>query len=92
MILKEGANYGWPFCYYDGTQKKMVLAVSVSKPFSLFWKHVFSEALIWQQGCPTFSRLVDRLEGARHPVLGRQYVDDVQTRQAPYRYLGLDIR
>jgi mono/diheme cytochrome c family protein len=26
VILKEGANYGWPYCYYDGTQKKLVLA------------------------------------------------------------------
>jgi glucose/arabinose dehydrogenase/cytochrome c5 len=26
MILKEGANYGWPTCYYDGTQKRLVLA------------------------------------------------------------------
>ena len=67
MILKEGANYGWPFCYYDGTQKKMVLAVSVSKPFSLFWKHVFSEALIWQQGCPNFLALWIASSGkARH--------------------------
>jgi mono/diheme cytochrome c family protein len=26
VVLKEGANYGWPFCYYDGTQTKLVLA------------------------------------------------------------------
>jgi len=26
VILKEGANYGWPTCYYDGMQKKLVLA------------------------------------------------------------------
>ena len=26
VILKEGANYGWPTCYYDGAQKKRVLA------------------------------------------------------------------
>ncbi len=26
MILKEGAAYGWPKCYYDGDQKKLVLA------------------------------------------------------------------
>ena len=26
MILKEGGNYGWPYCYYDPTQKKLVLA------------------------------------------------------------------
>lgn len=26
MIVKEGANYGWPFCYYDPEQKKLVLA------------------------------------------------------------------
>jgi len=25
-ILKEGANYGWPICYYDDAQKKLVLA------------------------------------------------------------------
>src|SRR3984893_3763577 len=26
MILKQGANYGWPYCYYDPEQKKLVLA------------------------------------------------------------------
>ena len=26
MILKDGAHYGWPFCYYDPEQKKLVLA------------------------------------------------------------------
>jgi glucose/arabinose dehydrogenase/mono/diheme cytochrome c family protein len=26
MILKEGANYGWPTCYFDPMQKKLVLA------------------------------------------------------------------
>ena len=26
MLLKEGGDYGWPFCYYDGFQKKLVLA------------------------------------------------------------------
>jgi len=26
IILSEGANYGWPTCYYDGMQKKRVLA------------------------------------------------------------------
>lgn len=26
MMLKEGAAYGWPECYYDPTQKKLVLA------------------------------------------------------------------
>lgn len=26
MILNEGASYGWPECYYDPTQKKLVLA------------------------------------------------------------------
>jgi len=26
MIVKEGANYGWPTCYFDGAQKKRVLA------------------------------------------------------------------
>jgi glucose/arabinose dehydrogenase len=26
MIVKKGAWYGWPKCYYDPTQKKMVLA------------------------------------------------------------------
>ena len=25
-ILKQGANYGWPYCYYDPEQKKLVLA------------------------------------------------------------------
>jgi glucose/arabinose dehydrogenase/cytochrome c5 len=24
--LKEGADYGWPHCYFDGTQQKLVLA------------------------------------------------------------------
>jgi glucose/arabinose dehydrogenase/mono/diheme cytochrome c family protein len=26
VILKEGADYGWPECYYDGQQQKLVLA------------------------------------------------------------------
>jgi glucose/arabinose dehydrogenase/mono/diheme cytochrome c family protein len=26
VLLKEGADYGWPECYYDGVQKKLVLA------------------------------------------------------------------
>jgi glucose/arabinose dehydrogenase/cytochrome c5 len=26
MILKEGANYGWPTCYFDPMQKRLVLA------------------------------------------------------------------
>jgi glucose/arabinose dehydrogenase/mono/diheme cytochrome c family protein len=26
VILKQGADYGWPCCYYDGMQKKLVLA------------------------------------------------------------------
>lgn len=26
MILKEGASYGWPECYFDPTPKKLVLA------------------------------------------------------------------
>jgi glucose/arabinose dehydrogenase/mono/diheme cytochrome c family protein len=26
MLLKPGGDYGWPECYYDGAQKKLVLA------------------------------------------------------------------
>ena len=26
MLLRSGADYGWPECYYDGVQKKRVLA------------------------------------------------------------------
>jgi len=26
MLLKKGGDYGWPECYYDGVQKKLVLA------------------------------------------------------------------
>jgi glucose/arabinose dehydrogenase/mono/diheme cytochrome c family protein len=26
MLLKSGGDYGWPECYYDGEQKKLVLA------------------------------------------------------------------
>jgi glucose/arabinose dehydrogenase/mono/diheme cytochrome c family protein len=26
LLLKSGGDYGWPECYYDGTQKKLVLA------------------------------------------------------------------
>jgi glucose/arabinose dehydrogenase/mono/diheme cytochrome c family protein len=26
LLLKEGGDYGWPECYYDGVQKKLVLA------------------------------------------------------------------
>lgn len=24
--VEQGADYGWPYCYYDGTQKKLMLA------------------------------------------------------------------
>jgi glucose/arabinose dehydrogenase/mono/diheme cytochrome c family protein len=26
LLLRSGGDYGWPECYYDGTQKKLVLA------------------------------------------------------------------
>jgi len=26
LILEEGADYGWPQCYYDGQSQKLVLA------------------------------------------------------------------
>jgi glucose/arabinose dehydrogenase len=26
LFLREGANFGWPYCYYDDAQKKRVLA------------------------------------------------------------------
>jgi glucose/arabinose dehydrogenase/mono/diheme cytochrome c family protein len=26
LLLKKGGDYGWPECYYDGVQKKLVLA------------------------------------------------------------------
>jgi glucose/arabinose dehydrogenase len=26
VLVKEGGDYGWPHCYYDGEQKKLVLA------------------------------------------------------------------
>jgi glucose/arabinose dehydrogenase/mono/diheme cytochrome c family protein len=26
VLVKEGGDYGWPECYYDGVQKKLVLA------------------------------------------------------------------
>src|SRR5262249_50828772 len=26
MLLKSGADYGWPECYYDGVQERLVLA------------------------------------------------------------------
>jgi glucose/arabinose dehydrogenase/cytochrome c5 len=26
MLLKQGGDYGWPECYYDGVRKKLVLA------------------------------------------------------------------
>jgi glucose/arabinose dehydrogenase/mono/diheme cytochrome c family protein len=26
VLLKQGADYGWPECYYDGVQRKLVLA------------------------------------------------------------------
>lgn len=26
FLIKQGANYGWPYCYYDQIQKKKVLA------------------------------------------------------------------
>jgi glucose/arabinose dehydrogenase len=26
LRIEQGADYGWPYCYYDGAQKKLVLA------------------------------------------------------------------
>jgi glucose/arabinose dehydrogenase/cytochrome c553 len=26
VLLKQGGDYGWPFCYFDGAQNKLVLA------------------------------------------------------------------
>ena len=26
MQIEHGADYGWPFCYFDGAQKKLMLA------------------------------------------------------------------
>lgn len=26
VLLKEGGDYGWPYCYFDGAQNKLVLA------------------------------------------------------------------
>ncbi len=26
MVLQKGADYGWPECYFDGFQQKLVLA------------------------------------------------------------------
>ncbi len=26
LLLKAGGDYGWPYCYYDGVQQKLVLA------------------------------------------------------------------
>jgi glucose/arabinose dehydrogenase len=26
MVIEQGGDYGWPTCYYDGTQRKLVLA------------------------------------------------------------------
>ena len=26
VLLKQGGDYGWPFCYYDTFQQKLVLA------------------------------------------------------------------
>jgi glucose/arabinose dehydrogenase len=26
LKIEQGADYGWPFCYYDGSQRKLVLA------------------------------------------------------------------
>jgi glucose/arabinose dehydrogenase/sugar lactone lactonase YvrE/mono/diheme cytochrome c family protein len=26
LVIKQGADYGWPYCYYDGFQQKLVLA------------------------------------------------------------------
>jgi len=30
MLLKEGGDYGWPFCYYDSFQNKLLLAPEYS--------------------------------------------------------------
>jgi len=26
LLVREGSNFGWPYCYYDGMQRKKVLA------------------------------------------------------------------
>jgi glucose/arabinose dehydrogenase len=26
LLIEDGSNFGWPYCYYDGQQKKKVLA------------------------------------------------------------------
>src|SRR5258705_12762998 len=26
LKIEQGGDYGWPYCYFDGTQKKLVLA------------------------------------------------------------------
>ena len=64
MLLKSGGDYGWPECYYDGSQRKLVLApeyggdggksvgVCANKiaPVAAFPAHWAPNAMVWYDG------------------------------------------
>lgn len=63
FMVKEGANCGWPYCYYDGFQKKKVLApeyggdgkkedrcANMQKPLVAFPAHMAPNGLLFYTG------------------------------------------
>ncbi|MBZ5856643.1 PQQ-dependent sugar dehydrogenase [Flavihumibacter profundi] len=63
FMIKEGSNCGWPYCYYDGQQKKKVLApeyggdgkkedrcANMQKPVVAFPAHMAPNALLFYTG------------------------------------------
>ena len=64
MHLERGADFGWPMCYYDGTQQKLVLApeyggdggkavgecASKKAPVAAFPAHIAPDGLLFYTG------------------------------------------
>lgn len=63
LLVKKGANFGWPYCYYDGEQQKKIVAPeyggdartqgrceAVDKPIMAFPAHLAPNALLFYTG------------------------------------------
>jgi glucose/arabinose dehydrogenase len=64
LVLEKGADFGWPFCYFDGAQQKLVLAPeyggdggkalgdcgSKRSPFAVFPAHWAPDGLLFYAG------------------------------------------
>ncbi len=63
LRIEQGANYGWPYCYYDGIQQKLVLAPEYggdgskvgrcsqyTPPLQAFPAHWAPEAMVFYSG------------------------------------------